>query len=819
MNKNTGNTAPLCVPKKQIEYFNNALPYVILSFLSVIVFCNTLSNGFVYDDSVTIVNNNLIKSWENFPTLFSFNYFILSGELSYRPLVTLTYFIDYALWGLNPVGFHLTNMFLQTANTLLFYLFLKRITRTNTLAFFTSALFTVHPILTETVNCISYREDLLAALFFLVAFHVFLKINETSLSRCRFFLYYGWSLFSYLLSLFSKEMAVTFPILLILFDIFYSPLGNLRQTLLKRLKGVYIGYFSLTGFYLFIQFVVFRHVYVRLEQAKQSLWVMLKVLASYVKLLFLPFGLNADYVVPSVTTGIGALVISLFFIATVTIIIIRLRKSSQRYGFFIAWFFIMLLPVSNIIPIGNIMAERYLYLPVMGFLGLIGILIRNYIPKRRIATIGYGIVILVLGMVSIYRNEIWRDELSLWYATSKREPGSARAHHNIGVVHSAKGFYEYAEYEYKKTLEINPGDTEAHYNLGNAYERKGMLDEAIKEYLAAVQHNPFYANAYNNLGSIYKKRLLWDKAAELYKKAIQYNPFNPNYYNNLGLIYHEGKRYKDAVAEFSKALKIDKGMSSAHNYLGNTYKEMGYIKDATQAYKTAIELEPGNANSHNNLGIIYTNSGQLNEAIEEFETAIRLEPNLANAYNNLGIAHAKKGDTGKAIDELNKAVSLGFDNADAHNNLAGIYLTKGLTDEAIVELKRALKFNPNDGNAHCNLGNAYSSKNLLDEAVLEFKEVVRYNPSDAEIYYYLGNALYRKGEYGEAVNALSKSIHYKPNNPPAHKMLGVIYANYLNNPSRALFHLSETLKLDPQQPMAMEITEAINNLHIKATNN
>src|SRR3989337_347461 len=107
------------------KYFSGIIPHIILAVISVIVFCNTLDNTFVYDDSVTIVKNNLIKNWKNFHTLFSFNYFILFGELSYRPFVTLTYFIDYSLWGLNPTGFHLTNLLLQTANTLLFYLFLK----------------------------------------------------------------------------------------------------------------------------------------------------------------------------------------------------------------------------------------------------------------------------------------------------------------------------------------------------------------------------------------------------------------------------------------------------------------------------------------------------------------------------------------------------------------------------------------------------------------------------------------------------------------------------------------------------------------------
>ena len=487
------------------KYLKGIIPYIILSSISAIIFCNTLGNTFVYDDSVTIVNNNLIKSWDNFHSVFSFNYFILSGELSYRPIVTLTYFIDYSLWGLNSTGFHLTNILLQTINTILFYIFLKRVTKVNTLAFFSTLLFTTHPILTETVNSISYREDLLTALFFLIAFILYLKINKTFFNKSKFLLYYLGSLFSYLLALFSKEMAITFPILLILFDIFYLPSGKPLQALIKKLKGIYIGYFSVTAFYLFIQFVVFRHVYIKLDQTRQSLFVMIKVLASYIKLLFLPFNLNADYVVPPITAGIISCIISVLLVTTVIIITIRLCKNNKQYWFFISWFFITLLPVLNIIPIGNIMAERYLYIPIMGFSVIIGILVQKFNLKKPLVAICFTIVIFILGVMCIYRNEIWRDELSLWYSTSNREPNSARAHHNIGVVHSAKGYYEYAELEYKKTLEINPKDIEAHYNLGNAYERKGILDNAIKEYQNAIRYNPYYADAYNNLGQHIQK--------------------------------------------------------------------------------------------------------------------------------------------------------------------------------------------------------------------------------------------------------------------------------------------------------------------------
>ena len=139
------------------------------------------------------------------------------------------------------------------------YAFLKLVTKANSVAFISALLFTTHPLLTEAVNSVSYREDLLAAFFFLIAFIVFLKIDKESLPRGKFLPYYAGSLFSYLLSLFSKETAVTLPILLVVFNAFYSPSVNPLQAVMKRAKGVYTGYFIVTGFYLVIRFALFRH--------------------------------------------------------------------------------------------------------------------------------------------------------------------------------------------------------------------------------------------------------------------------------------------------------------------------------------------------------------------------------------------------------------------------------------------------------------------------------------------------------------------------------------------------------------------------------
>ncbi|MCF6150193.1 MAG: hypothetical protein E3K37_16250 [Candidatus Kuenenia sp.] len=197
---------------------------------------------------------------------------------------------------------------------------------------------------------------------------------------------------------------MTLPIMLVMYKFFFPSENNPFKEFIKKLKGVYIGYFFITCFYLIIQFWVFKDVSINLSLSGQSIFVMVKALASYIKLLFLPFGLNADYVIPPVSTAVISFLIAIFFMIALGIVLSRIDKQNKLCCFFVAWFFVTLLPVSNIIPLSNVMAERYLYIPVMGILGAVGILSWKPISKNIYATTGFCIVLIVFAIVSISRN-------------------------------------------------------------------------------------------------------------------------------------------------------------------------------------------------------------------------------------------------------------------------------------------------------------------------------------------------------------------------------------------------------------------------------
>src|SRR3989338_2023301 len=229
------------IGKTSTSRFHHILSISLILLISIAIYSNTLKNGFVYDDEFTVVNNTLIKNFSNLSKLFTKEYFTTSAEMSYRPVVTFTYFIDYALYGLKPWGYHLTNLILHAINGVILYIFLTLlITHHSSLITLISLLFITHPVLTEAVNAISFREDLLCFLFFILALIPYIVHRSLLIAHCSKFKAFCFQLLSlsfYLLALLSKEMAITFPLIIFLYEWIYGKKIELSPAFLSLQKG------------------------------------------------------------------------------------------------------------------------------------------------------------------------------------------------------------------------------------------------------------------------------------------------------------------------------------------------------------------------------------------------------------------------------------------------------------------------------------------------------------------------------------------------------------------------------------------------------
>ncbi|MEP9412695.1 MAG: tetratricopeptide repeat protein [Candidatus Brocadia sp.] len=674
----------------------------LIVVVSILLYLCAIGNNFAYDDKFTVVNNYLIRSWYKVPLLFTSDYFTAAGELSYRPLVTLSYFIDYSLWRLNPVGYHLTNLFLHSLNAVLLFFLLIRLlsvigeTRKEarpvfpkdseasvsspvviktSIPFMASLIFCTHPLLAEAVNAISYREDLLATTFYFAAFHFYLKTCQQ-----RSVLWYSASLICYLMGLFSKEITITFPVLIGIYE--FLSLSKTRLT--YKLVRSYIGYALVSIFYILIRFIFLHNPtesYIPYPQ--NSFWVnfltMSKVLASYVKLLFFPINLNADYVVQHTTSPVEiSFILSLLLIISVMVIAYRLFFYSKILFFSVLWFFITLLPVINIIPIENIMAERYLYLPLAGFCILGGFLL-NRVPNL---APGYGIVnscgftfiitLILFGFSwqSCSISKIWFDDLSLWSTTAKRSPQSSRAHNNLGVLYKKMGFMDAAIQEYTTAIRIKPYYSEAHGNLANVYSDEGNFKIAITEYKKSIEISPLNETVHFNLGVTYGKMGLSGNAEIEYENVIQINTNNPHAHNNLGNIYEDRGLLEKAMTEYLISLSIDPNSAITHNNIGNVYFKKGALDEAILEYRAAVKNDPEGIVYRENLGNTYMKKGLAEEAIAEFESIIHRYPKNSSIYINLIMLYWNyKRDSEKAISYLRELSALEPGQREAINKM------------------------------------------------------------------------------------------------------------------------------------------------------
>lgn len=590
---------------------------LIIVATTQLVYLNSLSNQFTYDDEFTIVNNHFIKTWNNLPLLFHKEYFMFSGELSYRPVVTLSYFLDYALWKLNPFGFHLTNALLHTLNSVLLFFLFMRFLNHRVASFMAVLIFSCHPVLTETVNAVSYREDLLGATFFIGAFLLYLKTRgERPLTPA-----YFASVVCYLLGVFSKEMAVTLPLFIFLYDIILTKKPNLSHKLIYS----YPGYILVTVFYLVIRFVILHnpaesHVLYPGNSIFVNFLTMSRVLVSYIKLFFFPFSLCADYVIQDSYSFLDtSFILSFLLLSSVTIITYRMFFYSKIVFFSMIWFFISLLPVINIIPIENIMAERYLYLPILGFCMLAGsFFVYQYsdcgtLNKSYIIIFLTVLVLVIFSIRTIRRNNIWIDQIVLWTNTAKISPDSFKAHNNLGNIYRDAGRFDEAIVELKHAIALYDGYIDAHNNLGVTYRKKGMINEAVHEYQKALQINPRYPYAHNNLGVLYAKSNLLDLSIAEFKNAISSKPDYFDAHNNLGATYIRKGFYEKAIQECLEAIKYN-----------NRYKDAYY-----------------------NLSVAYFNSKQFDKALDTSKVVLSIDQDHQEAREIFNLICKEKGLTEK----------------------------------------------------------------------------------------------------------------------------------------------------------------------------
>ena len=575
--------------------YTQFLPIFLPIALGIAVYINALPNGFVFDDMTTIVHNAHIKDLgKNFPAFFNLDYFkIAQAEVSYRPIATLSYFLIYALFGLNPLAFHLASLLLHIFNVIGVYVLVDTIQHNKKTSLIAALVFACHPVLTETVDCISYNEDLLATLFYLLALVLYIKAGAKE-NRSNLPIYF-FSLLFFLVALLSKEMAITLPAIIFLYDVTQKETTQTNGLIKKAVAAIdkqkfyYIGFALVALFYLVLRFKILVNPTQSFFHSRAGLLERILFLPDhlfdYIKLALFPLDLNAEY---SFAYPDRFLAFSNLFSYIVIIAIVVgsffIYKHSKGIFFGIWWFIITLLPVSNLIEIHNPMAERYLYLPLIGFCMVISILI-NKIPARsdlaqtkNIARLKYSILIGLLifySLVTVARNPVWKDNFSVWANTVEKSPNNPVVHGGLALAYQERGFLDEAIREFTTAIKLSPNMAKNHYNIGRAYEEKGLFQKAIDAYKKAVELNPDYTDAYFNLANLYMRLQLRKDAIDAYRRVIELDPADLEAYNNLGVAHAMQGEIGRAVELWEKVLEMDPNNQKATDNIAKAKKIIG----------------------------------------------------------------------------------------------------------------------------------------------------------------------------------------------------------------------------------------------------
>jgi Flp pilus assembly protein TadD len=553
------------------------------------VFWNSLPAPFTFDDDHAIVVNEQIRHIST-----SLSRTEQGSPLAGRPLVSLTFAINYALGELNVRGYRFVNIAIHVINALLLFgIARKHVDQAAACAI--ALIWMVHPLVTEPVDYISQRTELMMATFFLATLYFGGSRATMSVICCA-------------LGMACKETMVVAPIVVLLYDRTFV-FGSFREALQRR--GRYYAALSATWLVLVVLLWTSpRGDSAGFTGASVSAWSYLldqsAMIVRYLRLAFWPRGLVLDYgEPPHVTFGeVAPYVLAVAALLAGTVVAL-VRNSAV--GFLGAWFFLTLAPTSSIMPISTeVGAERRMYLPLMAIVALVLPPVARAFMARAPFYLAGGLVAGLLSIATIQRNAEYRSGLTLWQTVLDRWPPHARAHRNLAAelklanrrdeeiehLHAAVtalpelrnvlavellalGRNMEAADEFRLYLRDHPRDADAWSNLGNALDALGRSDEALDAFRRAVDVDPNNGLSQRNLALQYLQKNDFDNAVTHAREGVRLTPNDPDAHNLLGLALIGQQKVDEAIAEFNTSLRLRPTNNDASGYLERTMKALG----------------------------------------------------------------------------------------------------------------------------------------------------------------------------------------------------------------------------------------------------
>ncbi|MFQ5672707.1 MAG: tetratricopeptide repeat protein [Nitrospinales bacterium] len=436
--------------------------------------------------------------------------------------------------------------------------------RRSVCALLIALIFVGHPIQTQAVTYITQRFALLSAFFYLAAMVFYLKfiLNRTAEeTRPKASTCYALSLVSAVVAMFCKQNAFTLPFAIVLVECFFGASSSKHDRARLWRLAPFLLTLAIIPTAILLGGDFDQRKILGLEEGRPSrsqyFFTQFSVLTTYLRLLFFPINQNLDYDYPVSfglfewpTIGCFLLLVGIFVLG------VQLFKTHRPVSFGILFFFLAFSVESSFISLDNVIYEHRLYLPSVGFFialmfGFFHVVGKPAIFKLTGFFLGLLVVIFVIG--TYHRNQVWKDEVTLWADVAAKSPGKGRAHYNLGLALALRGTVGPAVMEYNRALTIDPKNVEARLNLGVAYLQMNFPEKAVEQYRLALALRPDYADAYYNLGVAYAQLEKKDKAAAYYRKTLSIDPGYAKAHNNLSVYYYFRGEFGKAIDHADRA--------------------------------------------------------------------------------------------------------------------------------------------------------------------------------------------------------------------------------------------------------------------------
>ena len=533
------------------------------------VFANSLPNAFHFDDSHSVVENPWIRSFRHLPRWFSdvSTFTVLRENQNYRPVLLVTYALNYAVGGLRPAAFRWLNLALHLASAVLVLLLARELLRRirpdaplEWLAFLAGAIFAFHPLQSEIVNYISSRSDGLCAFLYLLAFFLWVRANAAARPGRAVALRVG-AVAAFAGGLLVKEVAITLPATLWLWEVLIERqagirLGWRRLAAYAALAVVAIAYLALRAHLLRGYDTRYRSI----TPPLQYFYTQLHAWFYYVRLFLVPVGLcvDPDYAMSRTFLEPRVVAAAAGFVGTAGLAVwLRRRRPEVTFG--LAFFWVTLLPTSSFLPIAEAVNEHRPYLGNAGLCLIVALLLGASLPRLLGGRVARGVavaVLVALAALTVMRNRVWRDDLSLWQDVVRKAPQSGRAHLNYGLA-----------------------------LLG-----RGRSAEALVEYHECARRWPAYSYCYINRSIIYRERGEWTAALTDLKNAERLTPtlFWVPFYQ--GVTHDAMGQREAAAAAFARTIAISPGFADARYRYAKVLRTLGRLDEARTEARRAVAL-------------------------------------------------------------------------------------------------------------------------------------------------------------------------------------------------------------------------------------